>query len=532
MSILNFASPIPQENLMDGPYFTDNIESQLINQELPPELKGISSDLPLSLNVATPSAPFVPNIVSEKFQGLIHIPQLVPVFMGDKNDNSTLDDIIFLSREEVQNTVLDSVMSDPIENIEESMNVLKNMYDQGTNNIKNDPDLMKAMMERANGVFEGVSDDVDMESLRTDDMDYLQRGGASTEFEIWEEQMMKCGFESFLVTALEYIWVPARLARQIAWYTAAFFRGVVGVVWGTVKALFKFVWSNKVDIILWLTSFANIMNMLKPLYTGPPSARSIIEKSWETTANINMAYVAKNQDRFLHIENRLNTGNVDYQDIVDELMSAGVESNEASTMINIYNSVKSVVGKFPKTSHDYSKIYSHFVDMAKWSEVNKGILPGEKIVLIGNLVEKYNYYLGGIVSDKVNVLENGVNDAIDIYNHGWVWPAIDWTDIDWTDVPMSDFLIPDELYEGPIKLPSVIGAMPVLSMMSLYNVMAITYFLIKAGPLVFDLGMKLWNEMFSINFTCASASQMGGGTISDKNKRIKEYLQEAFSKVS
>ena len=583
MSIFDFGSP--EIDVYDSPKnddniikFTDDIKSP--STILPPQLSRESGviehhdderndDDGFAIPIISPNSsipPISPNrisqiaempaspVASELASQILDLPSdnLVAVSFGkgDNDDNGgqnggqNLDNVYFLTHQEFKDEIMTAVNDDKIESIEEGMNMLKKIYDQGISAIDGNSEAQEAMMKRAHDTFEGL--DMDDDFLNSgESMQGGGRGGGArnprnprknskSNFKRWEEEMMKCGFESFIVSALQFIWIPERIAQQIAWYTAAFFRGVVGVTWGVIKGLFKFIWSNKVGIVLWLLSFANIMNMLKPLYVGGQSAREMVENSWKSSASTNMTYMMKNAGRFEYIHDQMSTGLVETQDLMEGLVDAGMSTSESMTMLNLYNSVQSVVpgGDSMLNPSLYPKIHDHLVDVAKWSEANRGILPGEKLALIGKVVEKYNYYLGGVVSDKIHIIENGVQDAIDIYSHGWKWPAIDRSD--WEEIP--GHFIPDWIHKGNLDIPvKYESLMPIISALSVFNVLSMFFFIIKSGPLVLDLGHKLWYEMSNVNFTCWSASQSGGGIgvntpkKGELKKRLKKYLED-FSK--
>ena len=439
--------------------------------------------------------------------------------------------IEYLKFSELEDIVVSRVASYQYMNDEQAMETLKNVYSTSITNVKNDPELQKKLMKESTKEF--VSIDMKPE------IDVQQMYGGRKSFEAWEEDMMKCTFEYYLVTALTYVWIPEWYATRIAYYVSAFFRGVVGVTWAIIKTMFSFLWNNKVALIIYLASFSRVMSMFKPIevhsgktvgplneghYTGRMNVSEIVQRGWENEGNTqyhqwknfiwNQPTYAKQYPQFDNVTNVGQNWSELSSVYADEI---GMKPELKDRLISYINGVMAEKPIDNETDFDvkFPGVWNIFVENAKRMDEQYGYLPDVKVAGLNSIIESYNYFLGGHVSDYVSYVKQGVNNAYQMWKHGWVSPVI----LSESGQPSSNYYV--EKAANFFRMDTGGKVLRMINLDNLINVLALGSFVILSGVLALDLGNRMWNEISSVELTCARGQKIN-------KKRMDEKIRKDF----
>ena len=389
---------------------------------------------------------------------------------------------------------------------EQAMEALKEYHRNAMIEVEQSPKLKNSIMLSAKQQFNSLNignDDNESENESESENTFLSQSGGG-DFAEWEEQMMRCGFESTIVATLTYMWVPEWIAKQIAWYTAAFFRGIAGVTWGVIKSIFGFVWDNKIGLVLYMLAFSNIMSILKPAVQGPTmDGYTLLRHKWSNQSSVMTA------EAFNEIGEYNSLGNMTSSDIANAM---GHKYGEE--MFKVTSQV--LKQGITTTSQFASTVQPIMYDVAKRTDWNMGISPETEIPILEKVVESYNYFLSGYVSDYIGYVHNGIKNAIMMWKYGIIFPGISKT-----QAYIPDRFIPDIIHKGNLNMFNTI------SLQSLVMYLKFGMFIIKTGGYAIDLGGRLWNEVSAVQYTCAQGKKISNKFKTRMKQNIQQHLTES-----
>lgn len=402
------------------------------------------------------------------------------------------------------------------DNDEEAMNALQEYHRNAMNDIENsNSELQETLMLSAEQKFHSLG--LPRESLAEAppppppapplEENYAEQVGGRVrkkrpvkpkkEFVHWEQRIMQCSLESTIVSTLTWMWVPEWLAKQIAWYTAAFFRGVVGVTWAIIKSIFGFIWNNKIGLVLYLLSFSSIIQLFKPI-APIESPGDMLENKWTTAA----------REKTVEILNKL---------------GVATENNMAPILVKgqigeqYGKEIKYLTEEWFKHKGDTldfpAKIHNVMYQAEKLKDWNIGLAPTTELPIVQSVFESYNYFLGGQVANSIGFIRTGIEHAILVYKYGAYLPGVTKYKVE-----IPDRIIPDFVYQGSYHLFNV------PSIESLLTYISTGLFVLKTAGYALDLGSRLWNEVGDIQWSCANKQQIDPKRV---KQNIKKHIQQS-----